>query len=67
MALALPSQLKSKKPRNANRRERAVCMIFTGEEGAKGRVVVAFRGKVAKEQLAETEQVWTWRGQWKNK
>ncbi len=59
MALALPSQLKSKKPRNANRRERAVCMMFTGEDSAKGRVGVAFKGKVAKEQWAETKQVWT--------
>lgn len=59
MALALPFQLKSKKPRKANRRERAVCMMFTGEDGAKGCVVVAFRGSVAKEQLADTKQVWT--------
>ena len=42
-------------------------MMLTGEDGAKGSVIVAFRDKVAKEQLAEAKQVWTWRGQWKNK
>jgi len=67
MALALPSQLRSKKPRNENRRERAVCMMFTGEDGAKGSVAVAFNGRVAKEQLAEAKQVCTWGGNWKNK
>jgi len=42
-------------------------MMFTGEDGAKGSVAVAFNGRVAKEQLAEAKQVCTWGGNWKNK
>ena len=41
--------------------------MLTGDEEAKGTTAVAFNGKVAKEQLADRKQVWTWKGQWKNK
>lgn len=42
-------------------------MTLTGVDGAKGIIVVVFKGRVTQKQLTEMKQVWTWTGEWKSK